>query len=309
MNEKTEKLLSILLIVFLVLVLASSTGFYFWNKMYQQEENIKNQGQFLGTQQNTQEKMTDATAKIFFKATEIIANDLPASISFSTQEYCPNSGTNEDYLIPEGYNLENCAYFQEYKEEENGTFDVQRYTTIVLIKNEFTKNIYTSAEDYCKKYSDEATTEITDSNTAEKLIVGDCHIVGGEYSELFVLQGDDGNFKKIIGGPVAFLEYPKIVDIDNDKISEIVFGEDIFLGNGLGRKITSSLFSLKEKQFFEITLTKFYTSYKDNVLFDPPKVATLVSKNLDLTKYKNINDYLKNFYENLLTKAYEQNGN
>ncbi|MFA5368743.1 MAG: hypothetical protein WC303_01895 [Candidatus Paceibacterota bacterium] len=53
-------------------------------------------------------KMTDDQAKEFFSATEIINNSLPEFIEFWTEAYCPNEGTNYDYVVPEGYSVFSC---------------------------------------------------------------------------------------------------------------------------------------------------------------------------------------------------------
>ncbi len=43
-----------------------------------------------------------------FKATEIVLNNLPDSIEFWTQAYCPNSGTKYDYEYNPNYFMESC---------------------------------------------------------------------------------------------------------------------------------------------------------------------------------------------------------
>lgn len=45
-----------------------------------------------------------------FQATEIVVNNLPNSIEFWTQAYCPNEGNKYDYVVPDGYRAVDCSY-------------------------------------------------------------------------------------------------------------------------------------------------------------------------------------------------------
>jgi hypothetical protein len=55
--------------------------------------------------------------KEFFHATEIINNNLPRSIEFWTEAYCPSDGTNYDYIVPLGFDL----YYCDKNDQEVGT--------------------------------------------------------------------------------------------------------------------------------------------------------------------------------------------
>lgn len=57
----------------------------------------------LGNNEIANLAISDADAKKFFHATEIISNDSPESIQFWTEAYCPNEGTKYDYQIPSKY--------------------------------------------------------------------------------------------------------------------------------------------------------------------------------------------------------------
>ncbi len=50
-------------------------------------------------EEENNKKMTDEEAKQYFHATEIVNNNLPESIEFWTEAYCPGSGTDYDYNV------------------------------------------------------------------------------------------------------------------------------------------------------------------------------------------------------------------
>lgn len=45
-----------------------------------------------------------------FNSTELVSDNLPESIEFWTQAYCPGAGAAFDYKIPTGFKLEACEY-------------------------------------------------------------------------------------------------------------------------------------------------------------------------------------------------------
>jgi hypothetical protein len=45
-----------------------------------------------------------------FHASEVVENNLPQSIEFWTQAYCPGDDSAFDYKIPAGYRIESCEY-------------------------------------------------------------------------------------------------------------------------------------------------------------------------------------------------------
>ncbi len=70
----------------------------------------------------------------FFKATEIVSNNLPHSIEFWTEAYCPDEETPYNYIVPEGYSFYSC----DKSKQEKGTHGGCPTCIMSLIK--LTKN-------------------------------------------------------------------------------------------------------------------------------------------------------------------------
>lgn len=122
MNQKQKRLTVFFALVLVVLILASIAGFYFYKKNLAKPANQNLTEQNQPNNQNTQadldiknlvgQEMTDEQAKIFFGATEILSNNLPDSIEFWTEAYCPWTGTKYDYDFknadPVYYSFDSC---------------------------------------------------------------------------------------------------------------------------------------------------------------------------------------------------------
>ncbi len=121
MNQKGNFNFLIIGIIFLTMVIIGSLS-YFFNQGKQRESDNQNQEQNnnsfdkIYNQQTLSEeeinnlsgkKMTNEQAKAFFAATEIVSNDLPESIEFWTEAYCPGSETEYDYNFD---NIYACFY-------------------------------------------------------------------------------------------------------------------------------------------------------------------------------------------------------
>lgn len=122
MKFNRDKIILILIIGLLVLLLVGGGVFYFITKNNQINLviNTQKQNQVQENQQGlskdkktlTQEernnltgkKMTDDQARVFFDTTEIISNNLPESIEFWTEAYCPGNGDVYNY------NFDNLKY-------------------------------------------------------------------------------------------------------------------------------------------------------------------------------------------------------
>jgi hypothetical protein len=94
-----------ILAIGIITVIIITAGSYFiytkTNKTIKQssiEEKIKTNNT-QKEENNIEEKMVNEKVKKDFHATEIINNNLPESIEFWTEAYCPGSGTNYDYNV------------------------------------------------------------------------------------------------------------------------------------------------------------------------------------------------------------------
>lgn len=99
-------------------------GIYIFNKQNQrseineprekQQEQVKENPKqviTLKTNQEGKEKSDEEYIKKQFQATEIVSNNLPESIEFWTEAYCPGSGNDYDYLFNDNafnYSLYSC---------------------------------------------------------------------------------------------------------------------------------------------------------------------------------------------------------
>ena len=81
-----------------------------------QEENVisvqEEEGDIVPVQKEEIVKLDDKDIKERFKAIEIVSNNLPESIEFWTQAYCPGSGNKYDYVLSDSnsyYNIDSCS--------------------------------------------------------------------------------------------------------------------------------------------------------------------------------------------------------
>lgn len=92
-----SKILAIILIILILTIVGTSIFFIIKNKTNGATEQNSAEQPLSEKKYLPSKTMTDEQAKTFFHATEIVLNNLPDSIDFWTEAYCPKSGTNFDY--------------------------------------------------------------------------------------------------------------------------------------------------------------------------------------------------------------------
>ncbi|MDD3292867.1 MAG: hypothetical protein PHI45_02560 [Candidatus Pacebacteria bacterium] len=114
-----------------------------------QEEGNNQSIEEINNKQSIEESLEE-DPKVFFRATEIITNHLPASIEFWTEAYCPDEETPYNYVAPEGYSVYSC----DKNKQEMGTHG--GCSTCVMSSIKLTKNylIYSAGFncEYPEKY-------------------------------------------------------------------------------------------------------------------------------------------------------------
>jgi hypothetical protein len=169
----------------------------------------------------------DKETKEYFHPTEIVNNNLPHSIEFWTEAYCPNDGTKYDYIIPLGYSLFSCDKDNQEKGTHGGC-PTCIMSKIKLIKIESIYNDH-NTDFVCSPSEECPAMKITEVSDAKLMDLGQglsSKIIesnellknyieektGKIFKEIIV---ERGSFDRYLEGPVTLISLCK----DNCKIN------------------------------------------------------------------------------------------
>ncbi|MFA6252509.1 MAG: hypothetical protein WCX74_03865 [Candidatus Paceibacterota bacterium] len=273
---------------FLILVLIALFYFVF-KTQYNMANNAQKKAEAEKIQASFPSKLSSKTADeemlSLLKADKIISNKLPQSITIEKNNaYCPNSSTNSDYIIPDGYSLLYCNYYENKLE--------------ITLKKE--NNFYLSLNDFCSRSFYEPNTKeeekLLSSESSSEFSFGVCKNKTDSISSsqmIFILKNEKLGFSEIfseVSTPIES-ENIKLVNFDSENNGIVWTSEHCF---GKVCAISSEFFSVKDQQKFSI-VSEIYSNKSQKLISE--------TKNLSLIKYALIKEYLEKYHQENISKA------
>jgi len=278
-----------------LLVLVFIALFYFvFKTQYNAANSAQKKAEAEKIQSSSPSKSSSKTSEeetlLLFKADKIISNKLPQSITIEKNDaYCPNSGTSNDYAIPNGYSLIYCNYYE-------------NKLKLVLAKE---KDFYLTLNDFCDRSFYESTAKEEEksisSESSNKISFGMCKNKTDSISSsqmIFILKNEAMGFSEIfseLSSPVESNNINLIHLDSSSESSEIVWTSEHCFGKVC--EVSSELFSTKEQQNFSII---------SQIFSDKSQKLISKTKNLSLIKYASIKEYLEKYHQKHISKTLSQ---
>lgn len=173
MKKRQEGLSPFIIItIFIAVVLVVGSVIY---SLYNKDKSPVIETQVIQTDNQLHEpvkRITDEEAKVIFKATEIVSNEMPSSIKFWTEAYCPGSNSGYDYSIPDGYSVLSCDVLKQEKGTHGGCStcimsEISLKSTALETQEANTFNKYWKNTKYYFEYLDKLTPPLFLGNVNE----------------------------------------------------------------------------------------------------------------------------------------------
>jgi len=255
-----------------------------------------------------------------FNVVGLVSNNLPDSIEFWTEAYCPNQGSDFDYKVPLGYKVKSCVYGD--VGSHGGCYSCIM-TKIKLVKGEnatssegMNTQKNTNSQDQllfkkCSELSEKYLKHNKYLNVLDVLEIkkeGKIYLAGScsrDYEDvnmgniLFIVKKNGNNLESLydeqVTGRIPGDTFESLLKDNINNTEEFVWITGHYGGAGGVADHGINIYDLEELKSFSLWCS-LYFSYHDSM--DDKDVYEKYcgnSKDLDLEKYKAYKDYSINF--------------